>query len=516
MGNLTNIRSRWKRVSIAGILVASVLGGATAGASASVKPSVKASKDNLRVVYPIEPVNLNPVKQANSFGNFWQPIMEPLVAQTPKFQIAKTGLITKWKQTNTNTWRFTLRKGVKFTNGEPWNATAAAFTIQTYKDAVGAPMRSYLLGITALTPVNATTLDVVTTTADSSMPSVLSAIRALPPKYYATKGFDAFGEAPIGTGPYKLKKWTRGVQLQLVRNDKYWGSQAKIKNLYFSFSSDGDTRANLLATKAVDFAYPIPVQRYRALALSKNNTVVAKEDRVQMNLFLMGQKTQLADKELRKAVALAINPAALTDNVLLGLGGEPNCTLLTTILFKPGNASCPASNTAAAKAIVDAKGNPTITFNYGPAQHTNGEAIAQAIKGQLTAAGFNVTMNSMDYQKMTVDMVTQKLEGIVMYAISPVYPHPHVYAQGFLTSTSITKNCTDSRLSSLSTQALSAPKRIDSDAIYKQMEDIAIGEDHCLAPLYNEIKMWGMSKKLGGFVAPPAVIIDWHNLFWKS
>lgn len=517
MGRIRNIHSRWKAIPIAGLVAVSVIGGATTvGASSAAKPSVKASKDNLRIVYPIEPVNLNPVKQANSFGNFWQPIMDPLVAQTPAFQITNTGLITKWKQTSANTWRFTLRKNVKFTNGEAWNAKAAAFTIQTYKDMVGAPMRSYLLKITELKAVNATTLDVTESAPNSAMPAILSSIRALPPKYYASVGFDKFGEKPVGTGPYKLSKWTRGVQLHLVRNDKHWGTKAKIKNLYFSFSSDGDTRANLLATKAVDFAYPIPVQRYRTLALSKANTVVAKEDRVQMNLFVLGQKSQFADKELRKAVALAINPKALTDSVLLGLGGEPNCTLLTTLLSKPGKASCPASNTAAAKAIVDAAGNPTITFNYGPAQHTNGEAVAQAIKGQLEAAGFDVTMNSMDYQKMTTDMVTQKLNGLVMYAISPVYPHPNVYAQGFLTSTSITKTCTDSSLDGLAASALAATTKSAADSFYKQMETAAIGDDHCLVPMYNEIKMWGMSRKLGGFIAPPAVIIDWAKLYWTS
>ena len=517
MGRLSNIHARWKVIPIAGLLAISVIGGATTvGASPAAKPAVKASKDNLRVVYPVEPVNLNPVKQANSFGNFWQPIMDPLIAQTASFQITNTGLITKWKQTNATTWRFTLRSGVKFSNGEKWDAKAAAFTIQTYKDTVGAPMRSYLLKITELKAVNATTLDIVTSAADSSMPSVLSSIRALPRVYFGKVGYDKFGEKPIGTGPYKLNKWTRGVLLHLVRNDKHWGTKAKIKNLYFQFSADGDTRANLLATKAVDFAYPIPVQRYRTLALSKTNTVVAKEDRVQMNLFLMGQKTQLADKDLRKAVSLAVNPKAITDSVLLGLGGEPNCTLLTTLLSKPGKASCPTPNVAAAKAIVDAAGNPTITFNYGPAQHTNGEAVAQAIKGQLEAAGFDVNMNSMDYQKMTGDMVGQKLEGIVMYAISPVYPHPNVYAQGFLTSTSITKTCTDSRLSGLAVDALAAKTKTAADAVYKQMETIAISDDHCLFPLYNEIKMWGMSRKLGGFVAPPAVVVDWSKVYWKS
>ena len=508
-----SIRSKkFARALVSVVLATGVLASASV-ASATQRTTGKKS-DTLGIVAAVEPASMNPVKQANSFGNFWEQVQEPIVKLSNDFKITKNGLVTDWKQTTPGTWRLTLRSGVKFTNGEAWDATALAFTLVTYRDTVGAPMKSYLTKLTSTSVVSPTVLDVVFSAADSSIPAVLSAIRALPPVYYAQVGHDGFGLNPVGTGPYKFKSWTKGVELRLERNDKYWGTKARIKNLAFSFSADSDTRASLLATGAVDFAIQLPIQRIDKLNNAKT-TVVQREDRVQVSLFFEGQKTQLKDLELRKAATLAINVKSITDKVLLGKGGKANCSLLLPLLTKPSFPACGKQDLAAAKAITAKYTNPTITFNYGPARAPSDEAVAQAVASQLRDAGFTVTLAPAEYNTVTANMVLQKSEGIVMYAISPVFPQPNVYAQGFLTPTSITKNCLAPGMADLAAKALAAATPAEADTFYKEMEKVAITEQYCMLPMYNEIKNWGMSKSVGGFIAPPAVIIDWSKLFWK-
>jgi peptide/nickel transport system substrate-binding protein len=509
----SSLRSKkFARVIVGVVLATGVLASATT-ASASQKITGKKS-DTLGIVAPVEPASMNPVKQANSFGNFWEQVQEPIVKLSSDFKITKNGLVTDWKQTVPGTWRLTLRSGVKFTNGEPWDAAALAFTMTTYRDTVGAPMRAYLTKLTTTKVVSPTVLEAVFSAADSSIPAVLSSVRALPPVYYAQVGHDAFGLNPVGTGPYKFKNWTKGVELRLERNDKYWGTKARIKNIAFSFSADSDTRASLLATGAVDFAIQVPVQRIDKLNNAKTS-VVQREDRVQIALFFMGQKTELKELELRKAATLAVNVKLITDKVLLGKGGKPNCALLLPLLGKPVFPGCKQQDLAAAKAITAKYNNPTITFNYGPARAPSDEAVAQAVAGQLRAAGFTVNMAPAEYNAVTTNLVLGKSEGIVMFAISPVFPQPNVYAQGFLTPTSITKNCLAPGMADLAAKALSAATPAEADLAYKDMEKVAINEQYCMLPLYNEIKNWGLSKSLGGFIAPPAVVIDWSKLFWK-
>jgi len=472
-------------------------------------------KDTLVVVAALEPANMNPVKQANSFGNFWQPVVEPLVRTDVNFGLLKTGLVKNWRQIIPGTWRFELQKGIKFTNGEPWDATAMAFTLTTYRDTIGAPMRAYLLKITGFTVVSPTELNVSLSAPDNSLPAILTAIRALPPVHYSQVGHDGFGANPIGTGPYRFDSWSKGIELRLVRNEKYWDEKAKIKRLNFKFAGDADTRANLLQSGAVDFALSLPLQRIDRIIKSGKNDVILKEDTGQIALFYLGQKTQLKDLDLRKAATLAIDVPAITKNVLLGKGGIASCSLLLPLLKNAERPGCHKRDLAAAKAITAKYTNPTITFNYGPARGPSDEAVAQAVAAQLRDAGFKVDMAPDNYNQLTTNLVLGRVDGLVMFAIVPVFPHPHVYAQGFLTPTSITKNCLAPGMADASALGLKAPNLAASDEIYRNMEKVAIQENYCMLPMYHVVNNWGLSKGLGGFVPPPAVVINWASLFWK-
>ena len=142
-----SIRSKkFARALVSVVLATGVLASASV-ASATQRTTGKKS-DTLGIIAAVEPASMNPVKQANSFGNFWEQVQEPIVKLSNDFKITKNGLVTDWKQTTPGTWRLTLRSGVKFTNGEPWDAAALAFTMTTYRDTVGAPMRAYLTKIT--------------------------------------------------------------------------------------------------------------------------------------------------------------------------------------------------------------------------------------------------------------------------------------------------------------------------------------------------------------------------------
>jgi peptide/nickel transport system substrate-binding protein len=386
---------RWLIVQAAGLLVTSTI----SGTSVDAKP-----KDTLRIVYPIEPVNMNPVKQANNFGNFWEAISEPLVKPDYNFQLTGDGIITTWRQKSPGVWRFTLRPGLKFTNGESLDAAAVGFTMTTYRDTIGVPMRAYLLKVQSTTVVGKTVLEATFSAGDLSTPAVLSSVRALPPTYYAQAGHDGFGANPVGSGPYKFKSWAKGVELRLVRNEDYWGKPANIKNLAFTFAADGDTRANLLASGAVDFAHPISVQRCAGLR-NDATTVVKAADRVQLALFLMGNKPQLSDIRLREAVVRSIDVEPIAENVLLKKGGVPNCSLLLPLLNKPEFPACPKRDVAKARSSTAKFANPTITLNCGPSRAPADANVVQALAAQLREVGFTVNLNPMDYQKMTVDLV---------------------------------------------------------------------------------------------------------------
>jgi ABC-type transport system substrate-binding protein len=57
---------------------------------------------------------------------------------------------------------------------------------------------------------------------------------------------------PVGTGPFKFGAWNRGASLTLTRNDAYWGTKAKLKDIQFRFISDADAMNNALKAGDID------------------------------------------------------------------------------------------------------------------------------------------------------------------------------------------------------------------------------------------------------------------------
>ena len=101
-------------------------------------------------------------------------IDEALLNRDPKTSELVRELATKWEQTNPTTWRFTLRQGVKFHDGSPFNAEAAAEALNFNWDKANAfRVRGYVGPEFTFKPVSEYVLDVVLESPDPILPSRL-------------------------------------------------------------------------------------------------------------------------------------------------------------------------------------------------------------------------------------------------------------------------------------------------------------------------------------------------------
>ncbi|MCL2582791.1 MAG: ABC transporter substrate-binding protein [Streptosporangiales bacterium] len=189
--------------------------------------------------------NYNPFNQTSSAGNtlgFTQMIYEPLM----QFNFLKPGskpypwLATDLKWSNGGkTITFTLRKGVKFSNGEKFDASTAAWEfnqIKKYKD-----INTYGLPISSASAPNATTLVVNFTSPQyTNEYAVAGQVDMVPQKAWSKVGDPGqyADPKPAGTGPYTLKQFSsQGVTL--TANPGYWGGKPSIPNLDFpTYSSN--------------------------------------------------------------------------------------------------------------------------------------------------------------------------------------------------------------------------------------------------------------------------------------
>lgn len=197
-------------------------------------------------------------------------IHEPLLDRDPVTADLIPGLATEWSQIDDVTWRFKLREGVNFHDGSPFNAEAAAFSIN---DTFGpekagegpyAPISSRANVKFKAEVVDEFTVDIVS---DSVNPILLG--------YLFTAGIssmeqlkerpETFDSQPVGTGPYRFVEWNRGDSYVIEANPDWWGlNDEGVKfapsydRVVFVIRPEVSSRIAALQAGEVDFAYDLP------------------------------------------------------------------------------------------------------------------------------------------------------------------------------------------------------------------------------------------------------------------
>ena len=151
-----------------------------------------------------------------------------------------------------------LRKGVKFHNGEPLTAEDVKFSLERYRGAASKSLKDRVAGVEIHDPhrltirLNDPWPDFLTFYAGAS-----GAGWIVPKKYVEQVGDEGFKKAPIGAGPYKFVSFTPGVELVCEAFEGYWRKPPAIKRLVFKVIPDEATRLAALQRGEIDIAYSI-------------------------------------------------------------------------------------------------------------------------------------------------------------------------------------------------------------------------------------------------------------------
>jgi peptide/nickel transport system substrate-binding protein len=143
----------------------------------------------------------------------------------------------------------------------------------------------------------------------------------VPPHYLRMVGDEEFEEHPIGTGPFKFVKWTKGRELVLAKNEHYWRQGLpRIDRIVFKFANARE-RADMLVNGQLDLITNFePIDLPRIL---KKGLKVVKEPSfttMSINFNLAKKDTPFRDKRLRTALNHAVDVDELIHKVRLGNG----------------------------------------------------------------------------------------------------------------------------------------------------------------------------------------------------
>ena len=233
------------------------------------------------------------------------------------------GLAEKWEYDRDSlTYTFTLRKGVKWHDGEPFTAADVKFTLE----AILAPenlseIASNYEDIAAIETPDDHTVRITLSSPNAAMLDYL-AIGILPKHLLEGRDLvtDPFNQAPVGTGPYKLVAWDAGQSIVLERNPDYYAGTPKIGRIIFKIVPDEKARAMQLRSGELDLAQVSP-QDARSFGDAEGFTVYdMKTSDYRGVLYNFNHPLFAKYRELPNALSYAVDRQAIVDSVLLGKG----------------------------------------------------------------------------------------------------------------------------------------------------------------------------------------------------
>jgi len=283
---------------------------------------IAAGKDSVTVVVSSPPVTMNP-HGSDSTANYTvvTNIFEGLLYRDVTGELAP-GLATSWERVDDLTWRFNLRKGVKFHNGNDFTWEDVKFSLERLKEPF--PVSEFLnFGgiIKSVETVhnNPWTIDIKTTKSIPFFAQNLPQIFIMDKESTETRSIGEIGQNPIGTGPYKFVEWIRGSHLELTANENYWGIVPSIKNAKFISITEPSTRVAAIITGQVDILQDIPVEIFESVANNSNIEVITRPGRRAMFLGLKNEPGfPASDIRVRKAIYMAINEDEIIEKIMSG------------------------------------------------------------------------------------------------------------------------------------------------------------------------------------------------------
>jgi peptide/nickel transport system substrate-binding protein len=353
--------------------------------------------NTLRIVLPEEPPTLEPCESSlTSTGVVVRSnITEPLIERDPASGDLQPLLSTGWQQTSPTEWTFDIRKGVTFSNGAPFTATDAAFSIdRAVNSELNCNVDGYVFGDEKLKldAVDDTTLTVTTETPDPILPLRISFVEIVP----RTTSTTAKVREPIGTGPYAIADWEYGQKLRLARNETYWGKQPSFARAEYQWRSEGSVRAAMITNDETDIATGLgPEDGAGDLGVAfPNNETTA--------LRITCTQAPLNDIRVRQAINYSVNRTGIVKALFRGMG-EPAAQLIpdgvvghnTDLGLWPHDPDKAKQLVAEAKAAGVPVDTP-IRLIGRTAQFPKITETMEVIQSELTEIGLNAKIEMMD------------------------------------------------------------------------------------------------------------------------
>jgi peptide/nickel transport system substrate-binding protein len=339
------------------------------------------------------------------------------------------GLAESWEASDGGlTYTYTLREGLKWSDGEPLTAEDIAYTINRSRDEEWINHSATTANLDA-TVIDDRTVKITSSVPDPKLP--IMDVYIVPKHIWESLSaddvttYDALDG--VGSGPFTLKEWKSGQGWTMVANPNYWQGRPAVDEVVFRVFTNPDAMVAALEKGEIDAAHSVPSSSFERLQGEDDIEAVFGNQGGLTELAMNGMAggigdghPALLDLNVRHAIHRAIDKDVLFDRVILGLGRKG-----LTLSVSPDPEWQPEIPEAeqytydpeAAKKLLDdggyvdtngdgiremPGGGQELVFRYAErSESENSAAIRELITGWLEAIGIGTTVSVYDDTQLT-------------------------------------------------------------------------------------------------------------------
>jgi len=328
-------------------------------------------------------------------------MVEPLLELTPKGEIVPN-LAEKWAvSTNATEFTLKLKKGIKFHDGQPFNAEAVKANFDRRLDPKGTTKFYFLVAqIASVTVIDEYTVKIKTKIPFAPLLSHLTyTANGIQSPAALKRSWDKPLLMPIGTGPFIFKEWLRGNRLVMVQNEKYWGMKPSLSEITFRVIPDDASRRAALERGEVHVAVRIPPSDIPSLKANPKISIINIPSTRTIYMGFNCLKDPFTDKRVRQALNYAVNKEAIVKHVLWGAGRVSDAPISPGI-FGYAPIKTYEYNIEIAKALLTEAGFPEgfdTTLYPAVGRYSMDVSVASAVAADLLKVGVKAEIKMMDW-----------------------------------------------------------------------------------------------------------------------
>lgn len=258
------------------------------------------------------PSTMDPAEGWNGWYIIKYGLGETLVKLNDKMEL-EPWIAESWEKLDELTWEIKIKDGVTFSTGERVTGEAVKASIDRAIE-----INAMASGLLDIDHVEAKDNGIIIKT--NNLNPALIANLAFPAVTILNVNAGNFADMPILTGPFKLIKFEKDVEVVVEKNENYWGKEAYLEKVTFKHIPDANTRVMALQAGEVNAALGLPAASLDIFMNSSDYEVLSRSTARTHMIYFNFKNPLFNDPAVRKAISMAIDRESIVDSLMMGMG----------------------------------------------------------------------------------------------------------------------------------------------------------------------------------------------------